>query len=67
MLQAALSWVGSDRLMLGTDSPFMGDSTLDIKAVIDRSPLLSDEERAGVYERNARRFLRLDDQAFLDD
>ena len=67
MLQAALSWVGSDRLMLGTDSPFMGDSTLDIRAVIDGSPLLSDEERAGVYEKNARRFLRLDGQAALDD
>jgi hypothetical protein len=45
----------------------MGDSTLDIRAVIDGSPLLSDEERAGVYEKNARRFLRLDGQAALDD
>jgi aminocarboxymuconate-semialdehyde decarboxylase len=60
MLQAALSWVSSDRLMLGTDSPFMGDSTRDIKAVIDASPLLSADERDAVYETNARQFLRLD-------
>ena len=59
MLQAALTWVGPDRLMLGTDSPFMGDSTPDIRAVIDSSPFLSADERVGVYERNARRFLRL--------
>lgn len=60
MLAAALSWVSSDRLMLGTDSPFMGDSTGDIKAVIDGSPLLSADERVAVYEANARQFLRLD-------
>jgi aminocarboxymuconate-semialdehyde decarboxylase len=60
MLQGALNWVSSDRLMLGTDSPFMGDSTRDIKAVIDASTLLSAEERAAVYEGNAREFLRLD-------
>jgi aminocarboxymuconate-semialdehyde decarboxylase len=60
MLATALGWVGSDRLMLGTDSPFMGDSTTDIKAVIDSSPLLSPKERAAVYEGNAREFLGLD-------
>lgn len=60
MLQAALSWVGPNRLMLGTDSPFMGDSTRDIRAVIDTSPHLNAEERAAVYEKNAREFLRLD-------
>jgi aminocarboxymuconate-semialdehyde decarboxylase len=61
MLEAALRWVGSDRLMLGTDSPFMGDSTRDIKAVIDSSKLLSEDERVAMYEGNARRFLRLDE------
>jgi aminocarboxymuconate-semialdehyde decarboxylase len=61
MLEAALSWVGPERLMMGTDSPFMGDSTPDIRAVIDGTSLLSDEERSGVYEMNARRFLRLDE------
>lgn len=61
MLRAALDWVGPDRLMLGTDSPFMGDSTGDIRAIIDASPLLNAEERAAVYETNARRFLLLDD------
>lgn len=60
MLQAALNWVSSDRLMLGTDSPFMGDSTRDIKAVIDGSPLLDADQRAAVYEGNARQFLRLE-------
>ena len=60
MLRAALHWVGSDRLMLGTDSPFMGDSTRDIRAVVDSSSLLDADERAAVYEGNARRFLRLD-------
>jgi aminocarboxymuconate-semialdehyde decarboxylase len=63
MLQSALSWVGSDRLMLGTDSPFMGDSTQDIKTVIDESPFLTAEERLAVYEGNARRFLRLGDSS----
>jgi len=60
MLKAALEWVSSDRLMMGTDSPFMGDSTLDIKAVIDGSPLLSADERAALYDGNARQFLRLE-------
>jgi aminocarboxymuconate-semialdehyde decarboxylase len=60
MLETALRWVGWDRLMLGTDSPFMGDSTADIKAVIDSTTLLGAEERAAVYETNARRFLRLE-------
>ena len=57
MLEGALNWVGADRLMLGTDSPFMSDSTGDIKAIIDRTSLLSDEERTAVYETNAREFL----------
>jgi aminocarboxymuconate-semialdehyde decarboxylase len=67
MLQAALSWVGSDRLMFGTDSPFMGDSTADIKAVIDSSDLLTVEERLALYETNARSFLKLDAGASSDD
>lgn len=61
MLRGFLDWVGPDRLMFGTDSPFMGDSTPDIKAVIDGTRLLDDEERASLYEGNARVFLRLDD------
>ena len=61
MLRSFLNWVGPDRLMLGTDSPFMGDSTRDIKAVIDGASFMTDEERAAVYEHNARAFLRLDD------
>ncbi len=66
MLETALRWVGSDRLMLGTDSPFMGDSTTDIMAVIDSCPLLSAEERTAVYETNPRRFLS-PDQDCRDD
>ncbi len=61
MLRCFLDWVGPSRLMLGTDSPFMGDSTRDIKAVIDGTSLLTDDERAAVYEHNARSFLGLDD------
>ena len=61
MLEGALNWVTSSRLMLGTDSPFMSDSTGDIKAIIDGTALLSDEERTAVYETNAREFLRWDD------
>ncbi len=60
MLKAALEWVGPDRMMLGTDSPFMGDSTPDIRAVIDDSGLLTADEREAVYDSNARRFLRLE-------
>ncbi len=60
MLRGFLDWVGPDRLMFGTDSPFMGDSTRDIKAVIDRTTLLDDTGRALVYEGNARDFLGLD-------
>jgi aminocarboxymuconate-semialdehyde decarboxylase len=60
MLAAALNWVGADRLMFGTDSPFMGDSTTDIKAVIDASPHLGDAERAAIYDGNALAFLDLD-------
>jgi len=60
MLEGALNWVKAGRLMLGTDSPFMSDSTGDIKAIIDGTPLLSDEERTAVYETNAREFLRWD-------
>lgn len=61
MLEAALNWVSFDRMMLGTDSPFMGDSTLDIRAVIEESALLTKEQQEAVYDTNARRFLRLDD------
>jgi aminocarboxymuconate-semialdehyde decarboxylase len=60
MLEGALNWVGVDRLMLGTDSPFMSDSTGDIRAIIDGTSLLSDEGRTAVYETNAREFLRWD-------
>jgi aminocarboxymuconate-semialdehyde decarboxylase len=60
MLEAALRWVGPDRLMMGTDSPFMGDSTPDIRAVIDGTTALDSMEREALYETNARRFLKLD-------
>jgi len=39
----------------------MSDSTGDIRAIIDGTCLLSDEERIAVYETNARAFLRWDD------
>ncbi len=61
MLRSYLDWVGPDRLMLGTDSPFMGDSTRDIRAVIDGTSLLTADQRTAVYEGNARRFLQLDE------
>lgn len=66
MLETALRWVGSDRLMLGTDSPFMGDSTADIRAVLDATDLLDTAEREAVYRGNASRFLRLDEAPVVD-
>lgn len=59
MLEAALNWVSYDRMMMGTDSPFMGDSTTDIRAVVEKSGLLNESEQQAVYEGNARRFLRM--------
>lgn len=61
MLEAALGWVGPDRLMMGTDSPFMGDSTEDIKKIVESSGALDAEQREAIFGGNARRFLRLDD------
>jgi aminocarboxymuconate-semialdehyde decarboxylase len=60
MLEAALRWVSYDRMMMGTDSPFMGDSTPDIRAVIEESSLLTEEQQIAIYEVNPLRFLRLD-------
>ena len=59
MLKAALEWVGADRLMMGTDSPFMGDTTADIKRIVESTDLLDADQRAAVFGGNARRFLRL--------
>jgi predicted TIM-barrel fold metal-dependent hydrolase len=61
MLKAALEWVGADRLMMGTDSPFMGDTTPDIKKIVESTDLLDADQKEAVFGGNARRFLHLDD------
>lgn len=60
MLSAGLRFARPDRLMFGTDTPFLGDSTRDIRGFIDASPDLSDDDRIAIYSRNAAGFLGLD-------
>jgi aminocarboxymuconate-semialdehyde decarboxylase len=60
MLAAGLMFARPDRLMFGTDTPFMGDSTPDIRRFIDGSPDLSGVDRVAIYSRNAAEFLGLD-------
>jgi aminocarboxymuconate-semialdehyde decarboxylase len=59
MLTMSLQVVPADRMMFGTDAPFMGDSTTDIRAILDGSDLLSEAERTAVYADNPAAFLRL--------
>lgn len=60
MLTAGLAFARPDRLMFGTDAPFMGDSSTDIRRIIEASPDLSEEDRLAIYHRTAIDFLRLD-------
>lgn len=60
MLSAGLRFARPDRLMFGTDAPFMGDSTTDIRRIIDASPELSEDDRVAIYSRTAVAFLGLD-------
>jgi aminocarboxymuconate-semialdehyde decarboxylase len=59
-LAAGLQFVDSSRIMFGTDTPFLGDSTDDIRQLIESSPDLTPEQRDGVMGGNARAFLKLD-------
>jgi aminocarboxymuconate-semialdehyde decarboxylase len=63
MLKAGLQFADPSRLMFGTDAPFLGDSTADIRRIIDGSPDLSAEQREAIYEGNARTFLKLPERA----
>ena len=60
MLAMGLEVVPADRLMFGTDAPFLGDSTADIRAIIDGSDRLTDAERRTLFADNPARFLGLD-------
>ena len=67
MLAAGLRFVDPARLMFGTDSPFLGDSSDHVRQLIETSPDLTPAQRAGVMEGNARTFLKLDGQASATD
>lgn len=58
-LRMGLEYVGPDRLMFGTDTPFLGDSTKDIRGFIDGCEQLSDADRETIYAGNPARFLRM--------
>jgi aminocarboxymuconate-semialdehyde decarboxylase len=59
MLRLGLQFAKPSRLMFGTDAPFLGDSTADIRAILERSPELTDTEREAIFSENAREFLKL--------
>jgi aminocarboxymuconate-semialdehyde decarboxylase len=59
MLSAGLRFARPERLMFGTDTPFLGDSTTDIRHVIDRSEELSDADRTAIYSGTAAALLGL--------
>jgi aminocarboxymuconate-semialdehyde decarboxylase len=57
MLRAGLAIADPAKLLFGTDAPFNGDSTNDIRAVIDASPSLTDAQRTAIHAENPARFL----------
>jgi aminocarboxymuconate-semialdehyde decarboxylase len=57
MLRAGLAIADPAKLVFGTDAPFNGDSTSDIRAVLDASPSLTDQQRHAIYLENPARFL----------
>jgi aminocarboxymuconate-semialdehyde decarboxylase len=57
-LSMGLKFVGPDRLMYGTDAPFLGDSSRDIQEILDGSPELTDADRRAIYVDNPAQFLR---------
>ena len=62
-LSLLIKLVGSDRVVFGTENPGSGTALNpetgrafdDIKFLVDGIDGLSDEDRANIYERNARR------------
>lgn len=57
-LAALLNLVGVDRLLYGSDQPFTPDKkAAELALNLDRTPLLSDDDREAVYRGNALRLL----------
>ena len=57
MLAAGLAVADPSKLLFGTDAPFNGDGTEDVRRVVEMSPDLTDEQRAGILGTNALAFL----------
>jgi 4-oxalmesaconate hydratase len=54
-LELLFSVAGPDRVLFGTERPGSGGSLEDLKPVIEKITALTDEDRAAVFEGNARR------------
>lgn len=57
MFAAGVRFVDPSRIVFGTDSPFLEDSTDNIRRIIATSPDLTPAQRDGILDGNAREFL----------
>jgi aminocarboxymuconate-semialdehyde decarboxylase len=59
MFAAGVRFVDPSRIVFGTDSPFLEDSTNNIRRIIETSPDLTPAQRDGILDGNPREFLKL--------
>lgn len=63
MFAAGVRFVDPSRIVFGTDSPFLEDTTDNIRRIIASSPDLTPAQRDGILDGNPREFLKLEPAA----